>query len=130
MTNSSAVNKNMDTLPKSITRRALIWRLLRYGWTTAHYVVGLTGTVASTIVALNIESTSTLASWKSILAFYAPISLAIITFLQPAKRARAYATAWRSLSSAVLRFQHDDDFQIKKVIDALQEGEAAIAAAE
>lgn len=96
----------MAELPPDISKRLIKWRLLRYLWTSLHYTLGLTGTVASSLLAIQQQTTAISCPLPFWVAVYGPTAIAVMTFLQPGRRAKAYASAWRWLSIASFRFCH------------------------
>lgn len=62
-----------------------------------------------------------------ILAWLAFLSTLILLWLQPAKRGKAYADAWRMLDDAFSRYRVDENFSVEKVYDTRREGEKLIS---
>jgi hypothetical protein len=54
----------------------------------------------------------------------------ILLWLQPARRARAYADAWRMLDDAYGRYKVGVGYPIENVYDARKEGEKLISATD
>jgi hypothetical protein len=62
-----------------------------------------------------------------VLAWLAFLSTLVLLWLQPAKRGKAYADAWRMLDDAHSRYLADENFSSEKVYDARKEGEKIIS---
>src|SRR4051794_34299057 len=86
-------------IPPSIAARRLAWFKLWKRATAAHYLLGITGVVASTVAAMN------LGSWSRFAAAVSGACIATIGFARPETRYAKFVRAWRNLDVACIRFE-------------------------
>jgi len=61
-----------------------------------------------------------------ILAWLSAVSLALLTFLMPSRRAKVYKMAWSTLLDAANRYEHDKSYTTQHLFDAVCVGEKFI----
>jgi len=117
---------DLRPLPEPIDLLLTAWYKYFHKWWAVHYFLGIMGTICAITVAsqpkflLNIPYLLDGAAWIS------AICMALITFLMPSRRAKAYVAAWRLLNDACNRFQIDKQFPIQELLDAVKKGEEII----
>lgn len=109
-------------LPKDIGETLDAWLAYKRRWWFIHYFFGISALVGAVTVASGYGFT--------IVAWYTAVCVAIVTFLTPSRRARAYVSAARILSDARNRYLNDPDYPLEKLLDAVKEGEDLIARAD
>lgn len=117
-------------LPKDVAETLDFWLHHKLTWWRLHYGLGIAAlfcavTVASRPQLANLFSTAP--TLLDVLAWVSAICIALITFLGPTRRARAYVAASRVLSDARNRYVNDPTYPVEKLLDAVQQGEDIIA---
>jgi len=78
-------------------------------------------------VGAGFESVARLPDLLQLIAWLSFLFTLLLLWLQPAKRAKAYADAWRMLDDAYGRYKTDASYNSDKVFDARKEGERLIS---
>lgn len=118
-------------IPKKITDLLHIWDKLFHRWWVYHYLLSIAGIIASITVASNPKFLSGYhPEILSILAWLSALCMTLITFLMPSRRARAYVAAWRLLYDACSRYELDDTYPMKELIDIMKKGEDIISSSD
>lgn len=118
-------------IPKKITDLHHIWNKAFNRWWVYHYFLSIAGIIASITVASNPKFLSGYyPEMLSILAWLSALCMMLITFLMPSRRARAYVAAWRLLYDACSRYELDDTYPIKELIDNVKKGEDIISSSD
>ena len=120
----------MKEIPKEIEELCRAWYKYFHRWWIAHYTFGALATACSITVASHPHFLQTIPYFIDIVAWLAAVCIALIVFLMPSRRARAYVAAWRLLCDACNRYKIDDNYQIKELLDAVKEGEKIIASSD
>ncbi len=90
-------------IPKEVQKRLNGWFTTFWGFTICHYLFGLGGVLASTIVAATAKTDPDLARNAGIIS---AVCIAIIGFLKPDEKYRKYVIAWRLLDEKVNLYRH------------------------
>jgi hypothetical protein len=115
-------------LPEQITRRLVVWMRASTWWQSLHYIFGVTGTISSLLVAAKPVFLSTLILDTS--AIISSISVVLLAFLIPSRRANAMRNSWRVLSIASERYLLDKNFGINDLLKVAEECEERISATD
>jgi len=83
-------------------------------------LLGITGTIFSLLIAMNIKQLRRYTQW---LAFAAALSFGIISAFDIGDKANRTRQAWRQLNAAVLRYQSITDVRIEDLINEYQRAE-------
>mgnify|MGYP001608207561 CR=1 FL=1 len=115
-------------IPKKITDLLHIWDKLFHRWWVYHYVLSIAGIIASITVASNPKFLSGYyPEMFSIFAWLSALCMTLVTFLMPSRRARAYVAAWRLLFDACSRYELEDTYSMKELLDTVKKGEDIIS---
>lgn len=114
------------SIPTKIQRVLDLWERYFHTWWCIHYVLGIGGTIASITVASNPKFIVGVPSLLELLAWISAICIALITFLLPSRRAKAYVEAWRLLHDAVTRYEEDESYELQELLNAARKGEELI----
>lgn len=95
-----------------------------------HYLFGAVGTIFSITVASQPKILTNIPYLFDVLAWIAAICMALITFLMPSRRAKAYVAAWRLLNHAASKYKLSDNGSIDELLDAFKKGEELIGSAD
>lgn len=128
-------------LPKDVQETLSAWLVYKHRWWFVHYFFGISALVGSVTVASRPLRTVRRDAPKTrrefltrlgfdIIAWFTAVCIAMVTFLMPSRRARAYVAAARILSDARNRYVNDPNYPLQKLLDAVKEGEDLIARAE
>jgi hypothetical protein len=122
------MSHNIAPIPKDVQRIYDAWEFYRKAWWRTHYVIGVLGVIASITVA-NSPVVLQQPTWiLNVISWFAAVCIALVTFLDAKKRARAYSAAWRILHLAVSEFNSDPaSHSPKTLLTAVTRGEAIIA---
>jgi hypothetical protein len=113
-------------IPDEIEQRVAAWKRYIDRWWLVHYILGITGTVSSIIVASRPAFMSRINYLVEGFALLAAACFVTITFLMPARRARAYVSAWRLLAHACTSYKVDQSYTLERLLNALAEREKII----
>ncbi|MBV9657959.1 MAG: hypothetical protein JO295_07600 [Verrucomicrobia bacterium] len=116
----------MPNVPEDIQTRLHHWRQLRAVWKSLHYGLGLVGIATSGTVAAKLSNADTdtpIASWTPWLAVIATACAALVTFLEPAKKMKAYDVAWSILSDAAGRYASGATITIEQLYNAMEKAQ-------
>ena len=117
-------------LPKDVAETLDFWLHHKFKWWRLHYGLGIAALLCSVTVASGPKFEHLFSAAPvilDVLAWVSAICIAMVTFLGPTRRARAYVAAARVLSDARNRYVNDPNYPLKKLLDAVQEGEDIIA---
>ena len=103
------------------------WRRSFRLWRSLNNILRLISICLSFTVAVGLRFLQPYPILMQTLAWLAFLSTLILLWLQPAKRGKAYADAWRMLDDAHSRYLVDETFAAEKVYDARKEGERIIS---
>ena len=117
-------------IPKDIKDILVGWSKYYHRWWFLHYLLGAVGTISSITVASQPKILINIPYLFDILAWIAAICIALITFLMPSRRAKAYVAAWRLLFHATNKFKHSDNGSIDELFEALKKGEELIGSTD
>jgi len=132
-------NENLETpsqgmttreLPKDVAETLDFWLHHKFKWWRLHYGLGIAALLCSVTVASGPKFEHLFNAAPVILdmlAWISAICIALVTFLGPTRRARAYVAAARVLSDARNRYVNDPNYPLENLLDAVQEGEDIIA---
>lgn len=127
---SSTQATPLRELPKDVAETLDFWLHHKFKWWRLHYGLGIAALLCSVTVASGPKFEHLFSSASIILDLLAWISalcIALVTFLMPTRRARAYVAAARVLSDARNRYINDPDYPLENLLDAVKEGEDIIA---
>ena len=110
--------------PPQITRQLRSWWWCFIVWNVIHYLLGLTATIGTVLIAKN-----TTVDYGN-LAILVAIATAAITFLKSGSKANAYLVAWRQLNAERICFELDPSYTEAKLADAHKKGEEVIGKAD
>jgi len=114
---------NKRDVPQEVSKLLKAWYGYFHRWWVVHYFLGIWGTIFAISVASNPKILQAVPYCIDVFAWLSAICIALLTFLMPSRRAKAYKMAWRTLLDAVNRFEHDDSFSIQRLFDAVGTGE-------
>lgn len=117
-------------LPKDVAETLDFWLHHKFKWWRLHYGLGIVALVCSVTVASRPQFANLFSAAPTlldVLAWVSAVCIALITFLGPTRRARAYVAASRVLSDARNRYVNDPTYPLEKLLDAVQQGEDIIA---
>jgi len=118
---------NARTIPQEIQRQLSDWDKFFRRWWVYHYALGVSATIFSITVASNPKLLQPIPNLIETLAWLAAILVALITFLTPSRRAKAYLAAWRTLHLACARYTADPNSPLQDLLDAAKKGEDFIS---
>ena len=93
---------NEQQVPKEVSSRLNGWFITFWIFTICHYVIGIGGVFASTMVADNSTSPET----TKIFGIISALCIAFIGFIQPDQKYRKFVIAWRILDEKVNLYKH------------------------
>ena len=115
------------TTPVQITKRLKDWWLCFWFWNILHYLLGLTATVGTVVIAATKgQALGPAATGHTTLAVAVAVSTAILTFAKASTKAKAYADAWRLLDSERVIYELDASVTEAKLAATLKAGETII----
>ncbi len=117
----------MKTLPNEIEQLLLAWDKYFHTWWVVHYTLGITGTISAISVASQPKFLLGVPYLLDGFAWISAVCIALMTFLMPSRRAKAYVNAWRILNDACNRYKLDEDYPISELLNAVKKGEEIIA---
>lgn len=107
-------------IPYEIAQNLKRWSMQSVAYRITTDILGVTGTVFSLLIAMNIEKLKKYTQW---FAFIAAVSYGIISAFDIGDKANRTRQAWRKLNTAVLRYQEQQDFTMKELIDVYSDAE-------
>ena len=117
----------MKEVPEKYKKMQKKWKFYESIWSFVHYGLGILATVLAFLASykelqkfVSVEELSGLAIASGLIA-------AILTFLSPASRRKAYTEACNLLRVNRLRFEIEDNIPEKALIDAIEKGQEIIA---
>lgn len=110
-------------IPAEVSKLVKAWYGYFHKWWVVHYLLGVGGTISAISVASNPKILQAIPYSIDVLAWVSAMCMALLTFLMPSRRAKAYKMAWRTLLDAVNRYQHDDAYEVQSLFDAVVVGE-------
>ena len=117
-------------LPKDVAETLDFWLHHKFKWWRLHYGLGIAAILCSVTVASGPQFAHLFSAAPvvlDVLAWISAICIALVTFLGPTRRARAYVAASRVLSDARNRYVNDPNYPLENLLDAVQKGEDIIA---
>jgi len=105
------VSDKYKALQKEFKYKEYIWSVIHYGLGISAVILAFLATKSSTAE----------------LSYAAGIIAAILTFLSPASRRKAYTEACDLLRVARLRYQTENDFDVKQLNDTVEKAQGIIA---
>jgi hypothetical protein len=108
-------------LPNKVVERLNDWWNHFKFWRRFHYSIGTIGAALSACAATDAVGVS------SFLAAAAAVCFAVMGFTHPERNYLQYVRAWRVLDVACKRYQYDQSFTIKRLLDAVEYGEKVIS---
>ncbi len=118
------------TLPTEIEQLLLAWDKYFHTWWAVHYGLGITGSVCAITVASQPKFLLALPHLGEGFAWISAICIALITFLMPSRRAKAYVNAWRILNDACNRYKLDEKYTIEELLNGVKDGEGIIGTSD
>ncbi|HUP60324.1 MAG TPA: hypothetical protein VNA69_07880 [Thermoanaerobaculia bacterium] len=104
------------------------WNWYRKLWWFLHYLIGSIGVVASITAANKPQFLQAFPDVLSGIAWLSALCVTLLVFLEPKKRARAYAAAWRLLNTETGRFRNAPaNTPPASLFDVIAQGEEFIA---
>ena len=104
------------------------WNWYKKMWWFLHYLIGGIGVVASITTANRPFFLHSLPALANGIAWISALCVALLVFLEPKRRARAYAAAWRILHKEIGLFVHGAaNAAPNRLFDAIAQGEEHIA---
>lgn len=88
-------------VPKNVKKRLNGWFATFWAFTICHYLFGIGGVFASTMVAASPDTAT-----SRVYGIISAICIAFIGFIQPDQKYRKYVVAWRILDEKVNLFRH------------------------
>lgn len=88
-------------VPKNVKKRLNGWFATFGAFTICHYLFGIGGVFASTMVAASPDTATSM-----VYGIISAICIAFIGFIQPDQKYRKYVVAWRMLDEKVNLFRH------------------------
>lgn len=113
-------------LPEEFDKKRKQLAKYRAGWRVCHYTLGISATIAS-IVAGSIGIY--LPRYPIIVAglsSFSAISIALVSFLLPSRKAKAYSEAWRILNNACNEYVFKPEIKIDTLIEAEAKAEELV----
>lgn len=112
---------NEQQIPKEVSNRLKGWFITFWVFTICHYVIGIGGVFASTMVAAN----STTPEITKVYGIISALCIAFIGFIQPDQKYRKYVIAWRILDEKVNRYKHSL-IKIEELIEGMAVAERTL----
>jgi hypothetical protein len=109
-----------------VVDRLVEWRRSFRLWRAFNNGLRLISLTLSFSVAVGLKFMASVITLQ-LLAWTAFLSTLILLWLQPAKRAKAYADAWRGLDDLYSRYLVEENIPAEKVYDARLKGEQLIS---
>jgi hypothetical protein len=104
------------------------WNWYKKVWWFLHYLVGCVGVVASITTANKPMFLQPFPALANGIAWLSALCVALLVFLEPKRRARAYAAAWRILHKETGQFAHGpEDAPPNRLFEAIAQGEEHLA---
>ncbi len=117
-----------NPIPPHVERIYTSWNFFRKLWWFYHYLIGVVGVVAAITVANKPQVLEEIPVLLNSIAWLSALCVALLTFLEPKKRARAYTAAWRLLHKEIGKFQHGASSENPATLfEAVSQGEEFIA---
>ena len=116
-----------NNIPKEILVLHDSWKRLYHRWWAIHYTIGMIGTISAITVASNPKFLSGYTLSIDILAWVSAVSVSVLTFLEPKKRARAYVAAWRLIHEEMGKYKYGENKNIKLLFSTISKGEEIIS---
>ena len=92
---------NEQEIPKNVKKRLEGWFTTFWAFTICHYLFGIGGVFASTMVAAAPDTAT-----SRVYGIISAICIAFIGFIQPDQKYRKYVVAWRMLDEKVNLYRH------------------------
>lgn len=118
--------------PASVTKLLESWWLSFWIWSIIHYVLGLTATIGTVVIAATKgasadQSASCCIGFNpSTLGILVAICTSVITFSKAGIKANSYIQAWRIVNAVKVRCEIDSSITEKEIYDAVQKAEEII----
>lgn len=117
----------MKEVPEKYKKLQKEWKVYESVWSILHYGLGVAASALAFMASskdlravVNVENVSTLAITSGLVA-------AILTFLSPASRRKAYTEACNLLRVTRMRFEIEQEIPERVLIDAVERGQEIIA---
>ena len=117
----------VNDIPPEIKDLHKSWHFYFRSWWFFHYLIGIVGVVAAITVANNPAFLQPYPIQFNGIAWLSAVCVSLLTFLEPKKRARAYAAAWRTLHEQIGLYRYGEDADPAKLFKAAKEAEEIIA---
>ena len=118
----------INNVPPEIQKLHGSWHFYFRAWWLVHYVVGIVGVMSAITVANN---PAFLGPYTSVitngLSWLSAVCISLLTFLEPKKRARAYAAAWRILHEQIGCYRYEKDISPAELFKAAKRAAGIIA---
>lgn len=116
-----------NDIPQEILKLNASWHFYFRTWWFVHYTIGISGVIAAITVANNPAFLQPYPTLLNGIAWLSAICVALLTFLEPKKRARAYAAAWRILHEKIGSYRYGQGAEAAELFVAAKEAEEIIA---
>lgn len=117
----------VNIIPPEINKLHGAWHFYFLAWWLVHYAIGIIGVVSAITVANNPTFLVPYPLVLNGLAWLSAVCVSLLTFLEPKKRARAYAAAWRILHEQVGCYRYGQDTNPAELFKAAKRAEKVIA---
>jgi len=121
---------SIKSIPEDIEKLRQSWFFHYREWRGYHYALGVVGTICAITVASNPKFFQDIPYILEGAAWISAICIALLTFLMPSRRAKAYIDAWRILNNSCNRYKMSEDYTVEQLLDAVASGENTIATSD
>lgn len=117
----------MSEVPEKYKKLQKEWKTYESVWSILHYGLGVTASALAFLASSKELLNSTTGLDVSTLAIASGLVTAILTFLTPASRRKAYTEACNLLRVTRMRFEIEQNVPESVLIDAVEKGQDIIA---
>ena len=117
-------------VPDEFRGRLTAWYKFFWLWWGVHYFLGIVGMVSAILAAVASVQPNLLPGYPAIPGIVSAVFVSLLTFLRPSHPARGYTEAWRKLSGACNRYRFEQEFTLRDLQNAVDEGERLIKESE
>lgn len=121
------MNNSEPSIPDDVNHLYKSWVFYRRTWWALHYFIGISGVIAAITSANKPQFLEGSPAILNSISWFSAVCVAVLTFLEPKKRARAYAAAWRILHKAIGVHKHGHSANQVDLYEAISQGEDIIS---
>jgi hypothetical protein len=128
LTNRCIIRKNhMREVPDKYKKMQKEWKLYEVLWSLVHFSLGIAAAILAFLAGAKDAAKVIQVDNASMLAVASGVVAAVLTFLSPASRRKAYTEACNILRVMRLRFENQDELTNKELNDAIEKAQDIVA---